>query len=89
MESSENIEIEVLKETVIQGYGKECDIVMTQTKQTYKGETLYKIFTELKYDGKLFDIIQSLVTYTRKTADYYFSELKKDALEEREKRKIF
>ena len=88
MESCEKIEVEVLKETVIQGYGKECDIVLTQVKQTYKGETLYKIFSELKYDGKLFDIIGSLVTYTRKIADYYFSKLEEDSLKDREKRKI-
>ena len=88
MESPEKIEIEVLKEIVIKGYEKEFDIVLTQVKQTHKGETLYKIFSELKYDGKLFDIIGSLVTYTRKTADYYFFKLEEDSIEDREKRKI-
>ena len=89
MESLENIEVEVLKETVIQGYGKECDIVLTQVKQTYKGETLYKIFSELKYDGALFDIVDYNVTYSRVKSDSYFSKLERIYPEENIISKIF
>ena len=88
MGSLENIEIEVLKETVIYGYEKEFDIVLTQSKQTDKGVTMYKIFSELKYDGKLYDILQTLVAFTREIADYYFSQLESKYLEEMKTRKI-
>ena len=89
MGSRGKIEVEKLKETVIQGYEKEFKIVLTQHKHSYKGLTLYKVFAELKYDGELFDVIEYYVTYNRVKSDSYFSNLESRYPEERITRKIF
>ena len=83
------IKVEKLKETVIQGYEKEFKIVIMQYKQSYKGLSLYKVFAELQYDGELFDIVQSNVTYSRVKSDSYFFRLERRYPEERIISKIF
>lgn len=89
MRSLAKIKIKVLKETVIQGYEKEFKIVLTQSKQSYKGLSIYKVFSELKYDGELFDILESNVTYDREKSDRYFFKLESRYPESRLTRKIF
>ena len=89
MGSPGKIKVEKLKETIIQGYEKEFKIAIVQYKQSYKGLSLYKVFSELKYNGELFDIIESYVTYNRQKSDNYFSKLERRYPEERITRKIF
>lgn len=89
MGSLAKIKIKVLKETIIQDYDEAFKIVLTQSKQTYKGISIYKVFSELKYDGELFDILKSNVTYNREKSDRYFSKLESRYPESRLTRKIF
>ena len=89
MGSRAKIKIEKIKETVIQGYDKDFKIVIKQYKQSYKGLSLYKVFAELQYDGELFDIVQSYVTYNRVKSDSYFSRLERRYPEKNIISKIF
>lgn len=89
MGSLEKIKMEKLRETVVKGYDKDFEIVIMQLKQSYKGVSIYKVFSELKYDGELFDIIESYVTYNRKKSESYFSRLEKRYPESRLTRKVF
>ena len=89
MGSHEKMKIEILKETVIQGYEKEFKIIIVQYKQSYKGLSLYKVFAELKYDGALFDIVDYNVTYSRVKSDSYFSKLERRYPEKNIISKIF
>lgn len=68
----EKIKIEKLKETVVKGYVKDFDVVITQFKASYKGISVYKVYSELKYNGELFDIIDFHITYNRKKSERYF-----------------
>lgn len=89
MQTLEKIKMEKLRETVVKGYDKDFEIVIMQLKQSYKGVSIYKVFSELKYNGELFDIIESYVTYSRNKSESYFSRLEKRYPEERITRKIF
>lgn len=83
------IKIEKLKETVVKGFEKKFEIVITQFKASYKGVSVYKIYSELKYNGELFDIIDFHITYSRKKSESYFSRLETRYPESRLTRKVF
>lgn len=83
------IKIEKLKETVVKGFEKDFKIVITQFKASYKGVGVYKIYSELKYNGELFDIIDFHITYNRKKSERYFHMLETRYSEEKLKRKRF
>ena len=83
------IKTEKLKETVVKGVDTGFAIVLTQTKESYRGVSLYKVRSELTYNGKLFDIIEYKATYNRKKSERYFSMLERKYQEERRKRKVF
>lgn len=75
MGAREKIKIKVLKETVIQSYDEDTRTVITQEEQSYMGESLYKVFSITKYDGKIFNLTAPFVTDNRKVSDIHFSEL--------------
>lgn len=89
MASLENIKIKKLKETVIQGHEKDFKIVLTQLKESYKGISVYKIYSELKHNGELFDMIDFHITYNRKKSDRYFNMLETRYPDVKIIRKIF
>lgn len=83
------IETEKLRETVVKGHGKYFEIVITQLKESYKGVSVYKVFSELKYDGEHLDIIEYNSTYDRKESEGYFFMLERKYPEDRRKRRVF
>ena len=89
MGSRAKIKIEKLKETVIQGYDEDTRTVITQYEQTYDGKSLYKVFIITKYDGELFNVVQSCITDNRKKSDKYFSDIEKKYPGRSKTRKIF
>lgn len=86
---SGKIKMEKLKETVVKGYEKDIEIVITQFKKSYKGVNIYTVCSELKYAGKLFDIIEFNITFNKKKSERYFSMLESRYQEERLKKKFF
>ena len=89
MGSRGKIEVEKLKETVIQGYDEDTRTVITLEEQTYMGENIYKIFSITKYDGKIFNLAMSYVSYDRKRSEEYFSKLEEKYPGTSKIRKIF
>lgn len=89
MESLEKIKIKKLKETIIQGHEKDFKIVLTQLKESYKGIRVYKIYSELKHNGELFDMIDFHITYNKQKSDRYFNILETRYPEVKITRKIF
>ena len=89
MGALEKIQIKVLKETVIQGYDEDTRTVITLEEQTYMGENIYKIFSITKYDGKIFNLAMSYVSYDRKKSEKYFSKLEEKYPGTSKIRKIF
>ena len=89
MGSLEKIKTEKLRETVIHGYDTDFKIVLTQTKQSHKGVSIYKVFIELKRYGELYDSFESYATHSREKSDRYFSGLESRYPEKRLTRKIF
>lgn len=83
------IETEKMRETVIKSNGKCFEIVITQLKESYKGVSVYKVFSELKYDGEYLDIIEYNSTYDRKESEGYFYMLERKYPEESRKRRVF
>ena len=73
MGALEKIKIKKLKEAIIQGYDKDIETVITQYEQSYDGKSLYKVFVITKYDGELFNVVQSRITDDKKTSDCHFS----------------
>ena len=83
------IKTEKLKETMVKGYDKGFDIIITLWKESYRGIIMYRVYSELTYNGELFDIIEYYVTYKRKKSERYFSMLESRYPEERRNRKVF
>ena len=77
MGALEKIKIKKLKEAIIQGYDEDIRTVITQYEQSYEGKSLYKVFVITKYDGELFNVVQSCITDNRVKSDNYFSDFEK------------
>ena len=84
-----DVEIEVLKETVIQGHEKNLKIVLTQVKELDKAASVYTIYEELIYDGKDPTVTDFHSTHSKKGSDEYFSMLETQYSETEITRKIF
>ena len=83
------IEAEKLRETVVKGSCKRYEIVITQLKESYKGVSVYRVFSELKYDGENIDVIEYNSTYDGKESEGYFYMLERKYPEDRRKRTVF
>ena len=84
-----DIKTDLLKETEVKGYAKCFKLVLTQWKQSYLGVSIYKVYSELQYNGETYDILGYNSTYSRKKSDRYFHMLETRYSEERLKRKRF
>ena len=89
MESFENLEVKVLKETVFHWRGT-CDrVTLTQLKESYKGEIVYKTFSEWNHGGKNLGLANFYMTHNKNESDKRFSEMESEYPEEELRRKIF
>ena len=70
-----DIKTDLLKKTEVKGYKKCFKLVLTQWKQSYLGVSIYKIYSELQYNGETYDILDYNSTYSRKKSDKFFSML--------------
>lgn len=70
-----DIKTDLLKKTEVKGYKKCFKLVLTQWKQSYLGVSIYKIYSELQYNGETYDILDYNSTYSRKKSDKFFSTL--------------
>lgn len=77
MGALEKIKIKKIKEVIIQGYDEDIRTVITQYEQTYDGKSIYKVFVIIKYDGELFNVVQSCITDNRVKSDKHFSDFEK------------
>ena len=84
-----DIKTDLLKETEVKGYAKCFKLVLTQWKQSYLGVSIYKVYSELQYNGETYDILGYNSTYSKKKSDKFFSMLERQHQEERLKRKRF
>lgn len=84
-----DIKTDLLKETEVKGYAKCFKLVLTQWKQSYLGVSIYKVYSELQYNGETYDILGYNSTYSRKKSDKFFSMLERKYQEERLERKRF
>ena len=76
MVSPKKVKVEKLKEIVIHIHKLDISAVIMQVKESYKGEILYQIRAELKFEGKPFGYAMLVPTASREVSDYHFSELK-------------
>lgn len=84
-----DIKTDLLKETEFPRYAKCFKVVLTQWKQSHLGVSIYKIYSELQYNGETYDILEYHSTYSRKKSDKFFSVLERKYSEERRKRKFY
>ena len=66
---------ETLKKIVVKGHHKNFEIEFMLMKHEYKGIGIYRTYAMLKKDGKIIDINESLSTYSKPDAIYYFDML--------------
>lgn len=84
-----DIKTDLLKKTEVKGYAKCFKLVLTQWKQSCLGISIYKVYSELQYNGETYDILGYNKTYSKKKSDKFFSMLEKKYPEEKLKRKRF
>ena len=89
MGSLEKVKEKKLKETVIQGYDKYFNLVLTLVEVSYKGTIIYEVVSRLDRNDKFSPAIEYFSSLNRETCEIIFSRLESKYLREPGTRKIF
>ena len=89
MGSSGKFKTEILKETVIEGYGFDLGVILVQVKESCKGLSIYKVYSGDYYDEEYSELEEVFATHSREEADSFFFMLEREYPEEELIRKIF
>lgn len=69
------IETHLIKKTVVKSTTGNFEIVITQWKESYKGVSLYRVFSEIRLGKDIVEAVECYSTYDRKASDDYFYRL--------------
>lgn len=73
MKGQEKHKAEILKSVVVENHKKKSEMVFIMMGDTYKGVTLYKVYSMSKEDGGNIGIKDTEDTYNERIANHYFN----------------
>lgn len=72
MEGQEKHKAEILKKVIVENHERKTEMIFIMTKDTYKGETLYRVYSTSKKEGGNIDIKETEDTCNERVAKHYF-----------------
>ena len=89
MGALEKVKEKILQKTVIQGYDKYFNLVLTLVEVSYKGTITYEVVSRLDRNDKFSPAVEYFSSLNKETCVIIFFRLRKKYLNKQGTRKIF